>query len=81
MMQTMNFDFAKHRVCLMGEEWGDGSFCFFNCVVCGQRWERADRVYVVEGEAALGQCCPECTISLIDQGAVYEEWEEGAGNA
>jgi hypothetical protein len=77
----MNFDFTKHKICATGEAWGEGAYVFFNCAVCGLRWERCDRTYVIEGESVLGQCCPECFLSLVNQGAAYEVWEEAAGSA
>ena len=74
----MKFDFSRHSFCY-GDE---GDYEFFNCALCGLRWERCDRVYLVENQIAVGRCCPDCSLLLIQQGAKYEDWStKTAGNA
>jgi hypothetical protein len=68
----MTFDFIKHKLCNTGE----GYYSFFDCVVCGARWQRCDYTYVIESHVVLGRCCPECSLFLVKKGAPYEEWPD-----
>jgi|GEM_PF-6672067 len=74
----MKFDFAKHKICSFGDGFGDSlyPYIFFDCILCGVRWERCDRTYLAEGETVLGQCCPTCSVRLYKQGATYEDWTQ-----